>query len=167
MFAGPPAMARDGASAAKIGPSGLPLPRYVSLKSSRVNLRIGPGTQYSISWQYTREGLPVEIIQEYGHWRHVRDADGTEGWVYQSLLSGKRTAEAAPWMKGKVVKKADYIAMHDDPREGSAIVAKLQPGVVLSLDECDGKWCEAKVQNVTGWVPQAKLWGAYPKEHFN
>ena len=35
----------------------------------------------------------MEIIQEYDNWRRVRDAEGTEGWINQSLLSGERTAQ--------------------------------------------------------------------------
>jgi SH3-like domain-containing protein len=150
----------------KRGPSGLPLPRYVSLKASRANLRIGPGTEYAVSWLYTRPGLPMEIIQEYDHWRHVRDAQGTEGWIYQSLLSGERTAEAAPWMQGRVSKQPAYVLMHDDPRGSSAVVAKLEPGVIIRLSECNGEWCRASVAGATGWIAQAELWGAYPGEVF-
>ena len=84
-----------------VGASGLPLPRFVSLKSGRVNARIGPGINYAVSWLYSRPGLPMEIIQEYDNWRKVRDLDGAEGWINQSLLTGKRTAIAAPWQRGK------------------------------------------------------------------
>ena len=83
------------------GPSGLPLPRFVSLKSGRVNSRIGPGVNYAVDWMYLKPGLPMEIIQEYDNWRRVRDSDGSEGWINQSLLSGRRTGIAAPWQTGK------------------------------------------------------------------
>ena len=88
---------QDGA----VGPSGLPLPRFVSLKSGRVNSRIGPGVNYPVDWLYLKPGLPMEIIQEFDNWRRVRDSDGSEGWINQSLLSGKRTGIAAPWQRGK------------------------------------------------------------------
>src|SRR5690606_37820396 len=78
-----------------VGPSGLPLPRFASLKSGRVNLRIGPGLKYPVEWLYLKSGVPMEIIQEYDNWRRVRDSEGAEGWVNQSLLSGRRTAIAA------------------------------------------------------------------------
>ncbi len=112
------------AQAAK-GPSGLPLPRFVTLKSKRVNLRIGPGTDYAASWMYLKAGLPVEIIQEYDNWRQIRDADGTEGWVNQSLLSGSRAAIAAPWMKGKG--RSVYVNMRRDALPSASVVAKLGP----------------------------------------
>ena len=82
------------------GASGLPVPRFVSLKAGRVNVRVGPGEDYKIAWVFTKPGLPIEVIQEYDTWRRIRDSDGTMGWVFQSLLSGKRTAVVAPWAAG-------------------------------------------------------------------
>src|SRR4051812_4663541 len=76
------------AQSVTLGPSGLPLPRFVSLKSGRVNSRVGPGSNYSVDWMYMKAGLPMEVIQEFDTWRRVRDADGSEGWINQSLLSG-------------------------------------------------------------------------------
>jgi SH3-like domain-containing protein len=151
------------AQAAK-GPSGLPLPRFVTLKSKRVNLRIGPGTDYAASWMYLKAGLPVEIIQEYDNWRQVRDADGTEGWVNQSLLSGSRAAIAAPWMKGKG--KSVFVNMRRESQPSSSVVAKLEPGVTMSIGECNGDWCFAKTDGAEGWVAQSEIWGAYPGEAF-
>ena len=146
------------------GASGLPLPRFVSLKSKRVNLRIGPSTDYATSWMYTKAGLPVEIIQEYDNWRRIRDADGTEGWVNQALLSGARTAVAAPWMRGKG--ESVFVNMRRDPMPSSSIIAKLEPGVVFEVKECTGEWCRVDAGGTEGWVAQSEVWGAYPGEAF-
>lgn len=146
------------------GASGLPLPRFVSLKAERVNLRIGPSTDYAVSWLYLKAGLPVEIIQEYENWRRVRDADGTEGWVSQSLLSGERTAVAAPWMKAQ--SPDVFVNLRRDSMANAGIVAKLEPGVVMKLQECTGNWCRANISGTTGWVSQGEIWGAYPGEAF-
>ncbi len=152
------------AQSASKGPSGLPLPRFVSLKAEKVNLRVGPSTDYAVSWRYLKSGLPVEIIREYENWRQIRDADGTEGWVSQTLLTGERTAVAAPWMRGN----GDniYVMMRRDSMSSAAIVAKLEPGVILNLKECTGNWCLSEIQGVTGWVSQNEIWGAYPGEAF-
>ena len=72
--------------------SGLPIPRFVSIKTDRVNVRGGPDKDHDVAWIYTRSGLPVEITAEFENWRRVRDSEGAEGWVYHSLLSGRRTA---------------------------------------------------------------------------
>lgn len=148
------------AQSLKRGPSGLPLPRFVSLKSKRVNLRVGPGRDYAVDWLYLKPGLPMEIIQEYDNWRRVRDADGTEGWIYQSLLSGRRTAVVAPWKR----RNNAMIVLFSDPSTRAREIAKMQPGVIGTLHMCDGQWCEMSVDSHRGWIMQSKLWGAYPDE---
>lgn len=142
------------------GPSGLPLPRFVSLKSARVNSRIGPGLNYSVDWMYLKPGLPMEIIQEYDNWRRVRDSDGAEGWINQSLLSGRRTGIAAPWQRGK----ATEILLLAQPDKNASTVAKLEPGVVGKIISCNGDWCEMSFDGHAGWMSQALVWGAYPGE---
>ena len=145
-----------------VGPSGLPLPRFVSLKSGRVNLRIGPGLSYSVDWMYMKPGLPMEIVQEYDNWRRVRDSEGAEGWINQSLLSGRRTAIAAPWQKGK----ASEIALLSKPERDSRAVAILEPGVIGTIKQCDGDWCQMTFDGNIGWISQSLVWGAYPGEQF-
>lgn len=150
--------AQHTATPIKIGPSGLPIPRFVSLKADRVNVRRGPSTNYSIGWVYTRQGLPVEIIAEFENWRQVRDSDGEEGWVFHSLLSGRRTALVAPWSK-----KAT-LPLHDGPKPTAGIVAQVEPGVLGRIAVCDGSWCRIALGGIEGWMPQVTLWGAYPGE---
>ncbi|HSM20532.1 MAG TPA: SH3 domain-containing protein, partial [Hyphomicrobiales bacterium] len=132
----------------KIGPSGLPIPRFVSLKADRVNVRQGPSKNYAISWVYARQGLPVEIIAESENWRQVRDSDGDEGWVFHSLLSGRRTALVAPWLK------QDILPMHEEPKATGHVTAQVEPGVLGNIERCDGNWCLMAVGEVEGWMPQ-------------
>ena len=159
-----PAAGAANAQNAGRGASGLPLPRFVSIKAEKVNLRIGPGRDYAVAWMYTRSGVPMEIIQEYDNWRRVRDADGPEGWIYQSLLSGRRTGIAAPWKRAS--ETDNFIKMHREARANSNIVAELEPGVIVTMIECNGDWCEAEASGVTGWIAQNEIWGAYPGEAF-
>src|SRR5207248_11451944 len=72
--------------------SGLPVPRYVSLKSDHVNVRAGPTKDNDVAWVYTRSGLPVELTAEFENWRRGCDSEGSEGRVHHALLSGRRTA---------------------------------------------------------------------------
>lgn len=140
--------------------TGLPVPRYVSLKTDRVNLREGPSKEHRTRWVYQRAGLPMEVTAEFETWRRVRDADGTEGWVLHSLLSGRRTALVAPWSK----KKDENFPMRSSANEESAVVARLQPGVVTSVSSCVNAWCRISVGNIDGFIRQERLWGVYPNE---
>lgn len=138
--------------------SGLPLPRFVSLKSSTINVRRGPGQDYDIAFTFVRAGLPVEIVQEFDNWRKIRDSEGQEGWVFHSLLSGRRTAVVAPW------EQQGQFAARRNADEGSAVTAYLEPRVIADVDKCTGTWCLVRGEKFSGWIEQEKLWGVYPGE---
>jgi SH3-like domain-containing protein len=140
--------------------TGLPIPRYVSLKSDRVNLREGPSKEHRTRWVFQRAGLPVEITAEFETWRRVRDADGSEGWVLHSLLSGRRTALVAPWSK----LKDESFPLYQNANESASVVARLQPGVIASVASCANAWCHVTVAKMDGYIKQERLWGVYPNE---
>ena len=148
--------------------TGLAIPRFVSLKAGAVNLRVGPGRKYAISWLYKKRGLPVEVIQEFDRWRRVRDSQGTTGWVLHSLLSSRRTALVAPWDRefndqGHVINAA----LHDGKNSATKDAytsARLQAGLLVDIRECSNGWCSVEAQETSTWVEQEKLFGTYPGE---
>lgn len=140
--------------------SGLPVPRFVSLRSDEVNLRTGPGARYPVEWVVSRKGLPVEVIAEFDTWRRVRDWEGIEGWVHQALLTGRRTL---------VVTGRQDQPIYNEPTEGSALMARAEPGVIGALLRCPGDraradWCYVDLEGYRGWMRRASFWGAYPGE---
>ena len=148
---------------AAVAGSGLPLPRFVSLKSDRVNLRTGPGTDYPTAWVYRRAGLPVEVIEEFESWRKVRDAEGATGWILNSLLSGRRTALVLPW-EVKDGKPRPAVAVRISDSDRSRPVAKVEAGVIANIHACDGSWCQVTIDKYRGYLQQSKLWGIYQNE---
>lgn len=152
---------------AQDNPSGLPLPRFVSTRSSPINVRVGPGTRYEIAWNFLVPGQPVEIIQEFDTWRKIRDVEGDEGWVHQSLLAGARVGFATPILAN------GEVAMHANPSQEAAVRARLAGGVKVSISACNGDWCQITAGQpgdrgtYSGWVRQEEIWGVYPGETFN
>ena len=160
------------ASAAAASPSlaqtsGLPVPRFVSLKSDKVFIRQGPGTDHKVIWVYRRAGLPVEVLQEFDAWRQVRDSEGTLGWVLQTLVSGRRTALVLPWdlkaaeTKGSAVPQT---ALLSDEKDNAKPVAIIEAGVIANIRTCNGRWCNVSVGDFRGYIQQKKLWGVYDGE---
>src|SRR5215813_11435318 len=131
-IASPTAVEAQPASAKTM--SGLPIPRFVSLKADRVNVRAGPTKDHDVTWVYSRAGLPVEVTAEFENWRRIRDWEGAEGWVYHSLLSGRRTATVAA--NGK--NKDELLLLHQKPEANAAVTAKLQVGVLGAVKRCNG-----------------------------
>jgi SH3-like domain-containing protein len=138
--------------------SGLPMPRFVSLKADKVNVRAGPSREQRVTWVYTRVGLPVEITAESETWRRIRDAEGSEGWVYHSLLSGRRTVLVAPWSK------EESFALRERADAQAPLAARLQRGVLGTVKSCNGRWCRIFGQGFDGYIEQERLWGVYPNE---
>jgi len=156
-----PALAQNVAQKSTI--SGLPLPRFASLKSDRVNMRTGPGTEYPTAWVFRRAGLPVEILEEVEAWRQVRDAEGATGWVSQSLLSGRRTALVLPW-EVKAGQSPPLVELRADDSETASVVAAVEAGVIANVRSCDGRWCLVAIGEYRGYIEQTKLWGVYKGE---
>src|SRR5579862_2475056 len=115
--------------------TGRQVPRYVSLKTDRVNLREGPSKDHPTKWVFQRAGLPVEITAEFETWRKIRDSEGAEGWVLHSLLSGRRTALVGPGKAGQT------FTLYDRGSDSGTPVAQLQSGVIGNVTRCDGAWC--------------------------
>ncbi|NIA72182.1 SH3 domain-containing protein [Pelagibius litoralis] len=136
------------------GRTGLPLPRFVSLRASEVNLRSGPGTRYPIDWVYRRSGMPVEIIDEFDTWRRIRDWQGTEGWIHQSMVQGRRG----------ILIVGQRRTLKRRPEAEAAGVALLDAGVVGTLERCRDDWCEIAAGGYSGWLQRSGFYGLYPGE---
>ncbi len=143
---GPPPPAAQGL---ETGGSGLPLPRFVSLKADLVNLRTGPGTRYPIDWIYRRRGLPVEITEEFEDWRRIRDHDGATGWVHRFMLKSRRT----------VLIMGERRLLRRRPEPDAPGVVYLEPGVVADLEDCEKAWCRISADGFSGWLHRADFFG--------
>lgn len=141
--------------------SGLSIPRFVSLSNGKTNVRVGPGQEYPIKSVYKRAGFPVEIILEYDNWRKIRDYEGEEGWVYHTLLSGKRFG---------LVRSDEVVFAYEKPFDDGAesrAVIELEPMVQFSVNSCDGAWCHVNVSGFSGWIKRKFIWGVYEHENFD
>jgi SH3-like domain-containing protein len=142
-----PASGAESAAAAKV-------PRFVSLRSDTVNLRVGPGQTYPIEWVLTRKGMPVEIVKEFQNWRMVRVWQDTSGWILDRMVTAER----------HVIVDGAVRALYRRPDTASEIVARAEPGVVARLLECQGDWCRIETGGYQGWLPRGHVWGVLPDE---
>lgn len=129
-------------------------PRFQSLKSDNVHLRVGPGTQHPIEWVLQRRNLPVRVIAEIDQWRRIVDSSGTVGWVHQQMLSGRRYG----------IVTGEIRALRREPDRESVAVARLEPGVIGRLLECRDAWCRMEAGGFRGWIARAEIWGTEPNE---
>lgn len=133
--------------------SGLPVPRFVSLRFDEAAGRTGPGEDHAIAWMYQRAGLPVQVVAETPDWRKVSDPDGEEVWMHRRLLSGRRAVRAA-----------DASDMMARPERDSALIARIEIGAILWVERCRAGWCRLEAGGQRGWAPASAFWGVYPDE---
>jgi SH3-like domain-containing protein len=134
--------------------SGLPVPRFVSIKFNEANLRAGPGAEYPVLWQYRQAGLPLLVDAEFGVWRKVIDPDGVTGWMHGAGLSLRRMA----FINTGMVK-----LYHRDNAE-SGVVAVAEKNALLELETCPKDWCRVANDSVKGWVERRAIWGILQDE---
>ena len=134
--------------------SGLPVPRYVTLKFDEANLRAGPGREYPVLWQYRKAGLPLLVDAEFGIWRKVIDHDGTAGWMHGSVLSLRRMA---------LVQKS-MAKIHASPDETSNVIAHAERLALMELQSCPKAWCRVANNDVSGWIKRQAVWGLLETE---
>lgn len=144
--------------------SGVQATRFASLKSDRVQLHHGPGTEFPVAWVFRRAGMPVEITRENEAWSQVRASDGTTGWVWTTALSRRRTVLVLPHLMKPGQDQQETVPMRDDDRESAATIANIEAGVLASVIDCNGRWCRISVGTFRGYVEQAKLWGTHQGE---
>jgi SH3-like domain-containing protein len=138
------------AADARPTPSGLPVPRYVSLKFDKVNARAGPGDDHRLLWVYRVRGLPVQVVAETAEWRRVCDPEGELAWVHKRTTDGRRMT---------INMSLTPAPLRRRPKEVARIVAYLKPRAMAALVRCDKDWCRVRADDASGWVRAGELWG--------
>lgn len=134
--------------------SGLPVPRYVTLKFDEANLRAGPGREYPVLWQYRQAGLPLMVDAEFGIWRKVVDHDGTAGWMHGSVLSLRRMA----------LVQTNMAKIYAEPDEASDVIALAERLALMELQSCPKAWCRVASDDARGWIKRQVVWGILENE---
>ena len=138
--------------------TGLDIPRFVSLKSNDVNLRVGPSTNYPIQLKYISQNLPVEIIDEFDVWRKARDHNGMIGWLHKSLIKGERFILTG-------YKNEKEINLYNRPN--GKIIGIIKKNNILDLEICLINWCKVRQNKIKGWLLKKNVWGVYDFEIYN
>lgn len=146
----------NGPGPARGSATGLPVPRFVSLRSDEVNVRAGPGFQYPVNWVYQRKGLPVEVIGEFNVWRQILAPDGGTGWVHEATIRARRGFYVT-------TPKAPLLA---SPAPDASVVSYLTQGVSGRLIRCTATsdYCKVEVDQRTGYLNTSQFWGVFPRE---
>ena len=123
--------------------------KFLSLKNSEVNLRLGPSFEYPIKLTYNKKYLPIIILGESETWRKTKDFENNSGWIHISQLSKRQTA----------INYKNNSILFKKPTIYSKPIARLETGRLLLVNKCNIKWCKITSGNFNGWIEKNSLWG--------
>ena len=101
------------------------LPKLVSIKTSKANLRYGPGKNYPIKIIFIKKNIPLLVVDKFDHWRKVLTSKNIVGWIHKSQLTMKRRS---------IILKPDYL--RKKPQLLSKKIAFLYDDVNVSVVKC-------------------------------
>ncbi|MDR0553022.1 MAG: hypothetical protein LBG13_02930 [Holosporales bacterium] len=131
---------------------------FASVKVNEANLHNGPGKQYKIRCKYIKKGVPLLVTAQYEHWRKVKDADGTEGWIHKNLLSNIRY----------IVVSSEVAGFYESPDTAARRIAVIKQNVVARLLSVNKDWCSINLKHngrtYTGWIEKKKIFGVGKNE---
>ena len=125
---------------------------YVSVKKDAVNIRSRPSTTSKVIWQVF-ESFPLQVIKREGKWANVVDFEGDKGWIYETLITNKKT----------VIVNVETANLRSSSSKDDPIVATVKKGVVFEPLEMNGDWIKIRYKNeITGWMHNSLLWPSNP-----
>ena len=123
-------------------------------KSDSANIRVGPGKEFEILWNFKKPGLPIKIHKKFDNWYQVETPDGSIGWMSGILISRKKTI---------LVLKNEKI--YKDKNEKSRTIANVDKNSILKIHYCKNEWCkvESEKYRILGFIKNNSnnIWGAY------
>ena len=127
------------------------LPTLVSTKTSKANLRYGPGKNYPIKLIFIKKNIPLLVVDRFDHWRKVLTNRNTNGWIHKSQLTIKYRS---------IILKPDFL--RKKPQLSSEKIAFLGNNVNVSIVKCKLYWCKItlKTRKFSGWYIKKYLWGS-------
>lgn len=105
-----------------------------------VNVRSGPGTNYSIVTSVTRDDKEIKVISKTGDWSKVILANGTNGYIKSSLLRQR-----------SYMKSTTYLNVRSSANLSASIVETLKPGDVVAIIRYGIRSAADENANHRGW----------------
>ncbi|TWI74127.1 SH3-like domain-containing protein [Desulfobotulus alkaliphilus] len=120
----------------------------LTVERPTLNVRSGPGTQYSVLWQ-AEANYPIEVLERKDGWVRFRDFEGYEGWVSGRLVG--RTPS--------VVVKNPRANVRSGPGTNHSIVFTVEKGVPFRVLGRQGDWIQIRhADGDEGWIHGNLVW---------
>lgn len=121
----------------------------IAVKSDIANMRFGPGTDHEVLWQVEKYH-PFIVMDRKGKWIKVKDYEGDQAWVHESIVSAK--------VRGVVTVKSKCNVRNKPSTKGD-VKFTVEKGVPFKVLKTQGNWL--KIQHAdgeSGWIYKTLVW---------
>lgn len=137
---------------------------YVTIETDDLNVRSGPSTNSDIIGELNK-GEKVEVLEVIDGWYKIKYKNGF-GWIASKYASqvneqdkdnttNDNNNQTKPTQKKQVIVNVDSLNMRSGPGQEYEIIAKLNKGSILTVEETSGDWLKVSTNmspSKQGWV---------------
>ena len=122
-----------------------------STGSGSMNLRAGPGTDYSVKG-FVYHGDKVTVLDTSGIWSRVKTNSGKTGWIKTKYIDG--TTKALGTGYKYISTSGGALNLRSGAGTGYSIRGKVYDGAKVKVLNTEGSWARISVQSsgATGWI---------------
>ena len=120
----------------------------LSVSVPEAKIRSGAGNNFEVLWK-SEKNFPLVVVKKVGEWYQVKDFEGDQGWVHQSLVGN------APSVITINVKNT----LRSEAKPEAKILFSVGPGIPFKVLKRNNKWILAEhADGDKGWIHESTVW---------
>ncbi len=120
----------------------------ISVSASKADIRSGAGNNFDVLWK-SEKYYPFSVVKKAGDWYQVKDFQGDEGWVHQSLVGNTPS----------VITAKDKNVLRSEPKPDAKVLFTVGPGIPFKVDKRKDKWILVEhADGDKGWIHESTVW---------
>ncbi len=120
----------------------------VSVSVPEANIRSGSGNNFEVLWK-SEKNFPLTVIKKSGDWYQVKDFEGDQGWVHQSLVGNTPS----------VITIKDKNNLRSEPKPDAKVLFSVGPGIPFKVLKRSNKWILVEhADGDKGWIHESTVW---------
>jgi len=120
----------------------------ISVSAAEANIRSGAGNNFDVLWKCEKH-FPLSVVKKVGDWYQVKDFQGDEGWIHQSLVGNTPS----------VITAKDKAVLRSEPKPDAKVLFSVGQGIPFKVVKRSDKWILVEhADGDKGWIHESTVW---------